>query len=101
MLRYSSGSLAFVVKSYLFLFRQFSALVDFQELLANHRKNSFWHLPEGGDYKPLLKFIKTSLRETHIVVHASLESSRKLMEQATVMKMTTVYHHYVFANLVC
>lgn len=91
-------------KSVVILYEDGVGLRELQDLLQlssmpRGPRLAIRRLPESQDFKPLLKEIKDRLEEFHMVIHAGLETGRRILEQAEGLGMVGDYYHYIFANL--
>ncbi|XP_073988845.1 kainate-type ionotropic glutamate receptor subunit 1D isoform X1 [Rhodnius prolixus] len=93
---------AFGWKSFTIIYESNEGLVRLQELLKAHGPSDFpiavRQLPEGNDYRPLLKQIKNSA-ESHIVLDCSTEKIYNVLKQAQQIGMMSDYHSYLITSL--
>ncbi|XP_014247018.1 glutamate receptor ionotropic, kainate 2-like isoform X3 [Cimex lectularius] len=93
---------AFGWKSFTIIYESNEGLVRLQELLKAHGPSDFpiavRQLPEGNDYRPLLKQIKNSA-ESHIVLDCSTDKIYNVLKQAQQIGMMSDYHSYLITSL--
>ncbi|GLG96199.1 Ionotropic receptor 25a, partial [Gryllus bimaculatus] len=89
-------------RSFTIVYESNEGLVRLQELLKAHGPSEFpiavRQLPEGGDYRPLLKQIKNSA-ESHIVLDCSTTRVYEVLKQAQQIGMMSDYHSYLITSL--
>ncbi|XP_024216292.1 glutamate receptor ionotropic, kainate 2 isoform X2 [Halyomorpha halys] len=89
-------------RSFTIIYESNEGLVRLQELLKAHGPSDFpiavRQLPEGNDYRPLLKQIKNSA-ESHIVLDCSTDKVYNVLKQAQQIGMMSDYHSYLITSL--
>lgn len=90
-------------KSFTIIYETNEGLVRLQELLKAYGSTDFpitvRQLPDGGDFRPLLKQIKNSA-EAHIILDCSTEKIYEVLKQAQQIGMMSDYHSYLITSLV-
>ncbi len=76
-----------------------SSRVELPQDESTKLKLSIRQLPKNWDYKSLLKEINTDMRQHHIVIHATLSTTKEFMDQALDVGMVTDAYHYILTNL--